>query len=342
MSSAIVALLGTALFEAAQPDGDPVSRERTLALLARAAEGEPLALALDGTGLRLNEVPVPPATPGARELTAAMRSHHTSRVQFPAGLEPRHWREVAAIYAAPTGIHPTATHVREALRTISPLIQCQDGEAAAGRPPAGDRTVAGSAVTNRAGDLSSFSTELARLQTEGRDCAERRDAAGVARILLRFAELEQAEAPGQAAIVAKERRRVIPPATMEWLVTEAAHPQSPSQLTDALLTLGGELVEPVLDELVRHPGPGGRDALIALLGRLPDLEALLAAVLHGSAPSLVRGAAMVAERRHLEGLVPVLGAHLRHQDADARAAVWHALEGIGTHEAVELLNSRTR
>ena len=76
----------------------------------------------------------------------------------------------------------------------------------------------------------------------------------------------------------------------------------------------------------------------------PDTEAdeAILKALTSHRPDLVAAAAEVAGRRRMVKAVPQLGHLLRHARESVRTAAWRSLESIGTHEAFEALNSRTR
>jgi hypothetical protein len=349
----LVALMAAAIYESRSQLGDLDSMNRTLSLLASAKGNERLSLEVGDADLLVNGAPLSPAAPGSAMVRQALIDHDTVRLILPANVSLAQLREIIELYASAPGLYASIDDLRDALRSTVP-----------------DVVVSGSAGPAAEGDLREALFELpglratspnveksvrppdphnaglaglaARLDPMLQAAAEARDShdyGRLAEILLQVHELEDGKNEELSAMVARERRRVVPPAVLESMARTIPKPGSSVMISRLLGSLGREGAAALFNALVGAPGPHERRAYIDALVDGRDCVDSIVEVLGNPVSRVLRDAAEIAGRRRLERTVPELTHLLRHADVEVRTAAWHALELIGTPAAIRALRN---
>jgi hypothetical protein len=349
----LVALIAAAIYQARSPLGDADSLNRTLELLAGAKGSERLSLEVGDTDLLVNGAPLSPAAPGSAIVRQALVDHDTARLVLPADISVAQLREIVELYASAPGLYASIDDLRDALRSTVP-----------------DVVVSGSARSAAEGDLREAIFELpglratssnheesvrppdphhaglaaltARLDPMLQSAVEARDIrdyARLAEILLQVRELEDGSNEELGAMVARERRRVVPPAVLESMARTIPKPGNSPAIVRLLGSLGREGAAALFNALIGAPGPPERRAYIGALVDGRDCGDAILDVLGNPASRLLRDAAEIAGRKRMERAVPALTHLLRHSGVEVRTAAWHALERIGTPDAMKALRN---
>ncbi len=328
----MMALFGVALFEATEPTCSPADRYRTLALLTRATEGTAVALALRGADLTVNGRALSVDAPGTGIIQSLLRRHGIGRLQLPAAMGPTHWEGLVDLLTRPPGAFLTPTDLAMAVHRILPLAEIVPPEAVT--PDDGDSAPgpAGNALEDPAVALAQAS-ESAVL---------RRDATALAHVLLAWSAEASAATGDRRRHLETRRSALLAPATLTWLIDAATANDPSGQIAVAIGTLGELSIDPILQAMSHMSSGRERDRLASLLGPIANLDQALLPALRGDQSALVVAATEVAGRHRLAGTVPPLAALLRSPDETIRTTAWHALEAIGTREAVEALRLRSR
>ena len=347
----LTALFAAAMYQTKGARADPVSTERVLGLLTRAAEASRVVFEVDQDRLLVNGIPVGADAPGALLVRTALTEHDTSRLELPAGMRVRQWGDVVELFASAAGLFSSAADVRDALTAMVPGAAI----AAYGRPAMSDsmraalfdtpgtidpRDTTAASVVSREMERAEFSTRLDPLLHEGFRAVEAKEWGAVAEFIinLRALELESGDAVG--TIVARERRRVVPTHVIDTLVRMLPKPDAPAAIATAIHGLGTEGANAIVEALNGAPGRTERRAYIDALATTPDGEPAILTALGSHRTVLVRDVAEAAGKRRCAAAVPALGALLRHGDQEVRTAAYYALEEIATPEAMEALRRR--
>ncbi len=335
MSASVMALLGVALFEATETTCSPTDRYRTLSLLARATEGSAIALALRGSDLAVNGQRLPIEAPGATIIQALFRRHGIGHLQLPAAIGPTHWEGVVDLLSQPPGSFPTLAELRTALHRFLPLAEPSPLETETA-------DTIGAPVTPSPAPMTIANDPVGALHRAAETAVRQRDAATLADVLLTWdASLADGDNEQHRELV-ERRTALLASETLAWLVESATKDDPSGRIAAAIGTLGDLAIDPVLQAMTSATTGRERDVLAALLGPIPHLGQALLSALRGSHPALVVAATEVAGRHRLVDTIPPLAALLRSPDATIRTTAWHALEAIGTREAIQALQLRSR
>ncbi|MGH7582870.1 MAG: HEAT repeat domain-containing protein [Gemmatimonadales bacterium] len=345
-----MALFATGIYQQGLPQRDPDAEDRTIALLARAAAEAGLRLETAAATLIIDTQPVPLSAPGASLVRQSLEAHHTARLQLPPHLDADQWRAAVAVYAAAPGCYRSADDVRDALRVNVPDAQVS----ASGGVDEGDlrdalfempglRAATNAEGTSQAiaaqnAELQDFERRLDELLRTAEEARDHRAYQQLATALLGMVELAAGRGDEMSAIVARERRRVVSAATLDELARAVARPETPIVVTRALHALGREGAAALLTALTGARGPERRAYVDALAG-CRDVDGLLLEALSNARRELVRDAALLLGRRQVERAVPQLATLLKQSQVEVRTAAWHALEMIGTREALKVLRT---
>ncbi len=348
----LTALFAAAVHQVRSEVADPSELEQSVALLAQAAGFEPVQYEVAGDQLLVNNVPIPPTAPGAALLLDAFRRHHTSRLELPAGLSPRQWHDVAELYASAPGLYATIDQLRDALRASVPAAvvsaPMRDGEVdlreALFELPGLRTSAPPGDAPQRASDAAvearmSLASQLDPLLASAQQAHAARDFPALARAVLGIRQLEAAGDDERRAMVANERRRYATVDVLDEMVRLLTEPTTPAVVEQAVLAVGRDGTEALLRALNGAGGPHDRRVYIELLVRVRAGDDAIQGSLTSARAALVRDVTEVAGRRHMAQAVPALTQLLRHREPEVRTAAWHALEQIGTREAVEALTA---
>ncbi|MES2124470.1 MAG: HEAT repeat domain-containing protein [Gemmatimonadota bacterium] len=352
----LTALFASALHQVRVADIDAAAMDRALSLLTRAAGGTPVTFEILEGRFLVNDMPVSAEAPGVSLVMDTLTGHDTARLCLPGGLEPRHWREVAEIFASAAGLFPSPIHLIQALQAAvpgselvsagrtAPVIDSSSGELPADpyAMNAPGQIVGGPDLTTEAADRSELSTRLEPLLTEGRAAAEAEDYERLAAALIDFHALEHSCDDAQRSIIVRERRRTVSGEDLEAMVRLLPTAGGSSMIARAITSAGRDGVEALIEVLNGATARADRRAYVEALAAAPHAEESILVGLGSHRPELVAALADVAGRRHMVSAIPKLGQLLRHAEAEVRTAAWHALERIGTHEAFEALHGKGR
>lgn len=354
MPTTLTALFAAAIHEARAAEADPTGLQRAATMLVTAAGARRLTFAIDGDQISINDVPLHPDAPGADLVRVALERHATARLILPAGLTIRQWRDLAELYASAPGLYPTPEHMRAAVLGLVPGAAFGAGTGGdLGEPePAHERAIpglssVGDAAPRTAPDLTTETNERASLSAaldplldRGSQAAERRDWDELADVLQGLHSLERIAEPSVRSIIVRERRRVVPSAVLEQLVRQLPAAGAGSRIGQALSNLGRESAEAIFEVLAEGPTRPERRTYLEVLTVLEGAEMVLVEQLDSRDVEILRDAADVVGRRRVVTAVPPLAHLLRHSNEEVRTAAWHALEAIGTPEAMVELNRK--
>jgi hypothetical protein len=195
-------------------------------------------------------------------------------------------------------------------------------------------------LTSEGGDRASLSAALDPLLDRGSQAADQRDWDELADVLQGLHSLERIAEESVRTIIVRERRRVVPSSVLEDLVRQLPEVGPGSRIGQALSNLGVESAEAIFEVLADGPGRAERRTYLEVLAVLDGAESVLIENLTSRDPEILRDAADVVGRRRVIAAVLPLGNLLRHSNEEARTAAWHALEAIGTPEAMAELNRK--
>lgn len=349
----LVALMAAAIYESRSQLGDLDSMNRALSLLASAKGHERLSLEVGDPDLLVNGIPLSPAAPGSAIIRQALIDHGTLRLTLPADTSLAQLREIVEMYASAPGLYASIDDLRDALRSTVPdvVISGSAGPAAEGdlrgalfELPGLRATSSGVEQGVRPPDphpagLAGLAARLDPMLQSAAEARDSHDYGRLAQILVQLRELESGTNEELDALVARERRRVVPPAVLESMARSIPKPGSSVMIARVLGSLGRDGADALFNALVGAPGPPERRAYINALIEGRDCIDSILEVLGNPVSRVLRDAAEIAGRRHLEQAVPELTHLLRHADAEVRTAAWRALELIGTPAAVRALRN---
>lgn len=352
MPSTLTALFAAAIHEARFAETDPTALQRAAAMLVTAAGARRLTFAIEQDEFSINEVPLHPDAPGAAQVRLALARHATARLILPAGLTVRQWRELAELYASAPGLYPTPEHMRAAVLGMVPGAAFGAGPVAGEMAePNEERVIPGLSMSDATprtspdltaldNDRASLSAALDPLLDRGTQAAARGDWNELADVLQGLHSLERIADQAVRAIVIRERRRVVQSSVLEDLVRQLPAAGAGSRIGQALTNLGAEGALAIFEVLGDGPPRAQRRAYLEVLTEIDGAEKVLVDNLESRDPEILRDAAEVIGRRRLPNAVRPLGKLLRHADEEVRTAAWHALEAIGTADAMTELNRK--
>jgi hypothetical protein len=350
MSVPVAALFAAAIYQVRSSLPDAEELDRSAGLLIRATDGTAVSFEVCGDDLRINGTPLSLEAPGTAVIRHALVDHHTARLALPGGLVARQWREVVELYASAPGLYASVDDLRDALRFTVP-----------------DAVVSGSGGAAAEGDLRQSLFELPGLRagTTGLDATRaldphnpalvdltakldpllqalerargRADYHELAQTLLKIHDLAQDKDADLRAIVVRERRRIVPPEVLDSMARLIPKATTPAIISRVLGTLGHDGADALIGALNGAHGPHERRAYIDALVACRECDEKIVDALGNERAELVRDAAEVVGRKRMVHAVPLLSHLLRHAKVDVRTTAWHALEMIGTPEAMRAL-----
>jgi hypothetical protein len=348
MSIPVAALFAAAIYQARSSLSDTEEVGRTVGLLIRATEGAAVSFEVFGDDVRINGTPLSLEAPGTAVVRHALVDHHTVRLALPAALTADHWHAVVYLYASPPGLYGSVDDLRDALRFSVPeaIVSGTSGAAAEGdlrqslfELPGLRGTSSGfdpaRATDPRDPALAELTAQLDPLLRTAERARELSDYPALAETLLNDVAHDKDSA--LRAIVIRERRRVAPPDVLEAIAHLIPKSASPALLARALGALGQDGATALLLALKSASGPQGRRVYVDALVACRDGDETIVEALSSERPELVRDAAEVVGRKRMVRAVPMLAHLLRHAKVDVRTTAWHALEMIGTPEAMRAL-----
>ena len=352
MHAPLTALLATAIYQAQSALADPEAVAETLELLHGVVGGGAVNLEVADTGLVVNSVPLPGAAPGVELLRHVLADHHTMRLRVPPGTTREQWRSAVEVYSSAPGLYETIDDLRDALRASIPdvMVGSSRGRAAEADLRSalfelpGLRATSSSYAPARVVDphnaeIAELEARLDPLLTAATAARDAREYEGLATVLLQIRDLEETGDDDLRAIVARERRRVVPPDVLEAMARSIAKPSAAPTIARALGVMGNDGASALISALNSAAGPHERRVFIEALVTCRDCEDAIVAALANSRLELSRDAAEVAGRRRIERAVPMLKHLLKHPRGDVRTAAWRALELIGTPAAMKAFQS---
>jgi len=350
----IAALFASAIYLERSALAEPAEIAHTVALLWRAANGDATSFEVHGDDLIINGAPLSLESPGATVVRHSLIDHHTARLVLPATLTAIQWHGVVELFASPPGLYATADDLRDALRCTVPdaIISGISGAAAEGdlreslfelpglrASAAAEELLRNVTVTPHDAALTELVHTLDPLLQAAEHTQAALDYQALAQLLLQIQVLAGSGDSEQRAIVSRERRRVVPAATLDVMARLVPRYGATSVIARALGAIGDEGATALLDALEGSHSATDRRAYIDALVGCQDCSGALIDALGSAHPDKVRDAAEVVGRKRIERAVPVLTRLLRHTRVDVRTTVWHALELIGTREAAKALRS---
>ena len=348
----LAALFASAIYLERSAVAEPEEIAKTVKLLYHAANGESVSFDVRGDDLLINGTPLSLEAPGAAIIRHALVDHHTARLVLPTALTAARWRDVVELFASAPGLYPTVDELRDALRCTVPdaVVSGTSGDAAEGdlrqslfELPGLRGAASSSDVTRAVGvhdaalaELTSHLDPLLKVAARARASA---DYDALAQVLLQVHELAVDKDAEQRAIVVRERRRVVSSDVLEAMARRVPRSGASCVVARVLGLLGNDGAEALLDALAGAAGPHERRAYIDALVAARESDTVIVEALGNERTELVRDAAEVVGRKRLEKAVPQLAHLLRHSKVDVRTTAWHALEQIGTRDALRALRA---
>jgi HEAT repeats len=348
----LTALVATAIYQARSALVDPEPVTRTVALIARSAGSQATSFETTAEHLIVNGTVLELDAPGAVVVRDALEAHLTRRLILPARMSATCWREVVELFASAGGLYHSIDDLRDALRFSVPdaVVSDVSTEEAEGdlrnslfELPGLRASGSGMAPTvvpdPREAELTELGTRLDPLLRAAERARDSENYEQLAHTLLAILALEDSNRDERRAIVARERRRVISTDVVEGMARQVMKPRAPAVIARVLGLLGHDGAMALMLALGAAANPHERRAVMDALTACRDCDDTIVDALNSPRPEIARDAAEVAGRRQLDTAVPFLTHLLRHAQADVRTASWHALEMIGTREAVKALRS---
>lgn len=348
----LAALFSSAIYLERSAVAEPEEIARAVTLLHRAAEDESLSFEVRGDDLLINGTPLSLEAPGATTIRHALVDHHTARLTLPKALTALQWRDVVELFASAPGLYPTVDDLRDALRCTVPeaVVSGTSGDAAEadlrqsmfelpglrGAASAFDVVRTVDAHDAALAELSANLDPLLRVAERARATA---DYDALAQTMLQIHDLAAGKDAEQRAIVARERRRVVPSDVLEAMARRVPRTGAAGVIARVLGLLGNDGAAALLDALAGAHGPHERRAYIDALVACRESDTTIVEALGNERAELVRDAAEVVGRKRMEKAVPLLAHLLKHSKVDVRTTAWHALELIGTRDAVRALRA---
>lgn len=345
------ALLAASIYQVRLVEADPGALMRAAELLARAAGEDPASWELDGDDLLVNGIPLPPGAPGVPTLRTALRHHRVTRLVVPAELRTPQWADLATILAAAPGVYDTPDKLAHAVQAaipgamVVPTIDAIAGEDLRDATlevyespewraddPGGDPM-----LLDRGTDRSALSATLDPMLHQGTDAAQRSDWEGLVAVMAQLDELMARSDEATRSIILQERRRMVPPSVLGQMVRQLPNAGLGSPVARAVIAAGRNGADALLEALADQPTRFAHRVYMEALVEAHDADQLLLRMLNTKSTAMLRDVIDVIGRRAMVAAVPELARLLRHADADVRTTAWHALEQIGTPEALAAL-----
>ncbi len=350
MSVSVAALFAAAIYQVRSSLSGTEDLDNSVCLLTRATNGAAMTFELFGDDLRINGTPLSLEAPGAAMIRHALVDHHTVRLAMPAALTAPQWREVVELYASAPGLYETVDDLRDALRHTIPnaVVSASRGGAAEADLRQSLFELPGLRGTSSASDparapdphdaaVVELTARLDPLLRAAERARARADYLELAQTLSQIHDLAMANSGDLRAIVVRERRRVVPAEALDAMARMIPKPSSPAIIARVLGTLGHDGANALIGALSGAPGRHERRAYIDALVACRDCDETIIDALGNERTELVRDAAEVVGRKRMAHAVPLLSHLLRHAKVDVRTTAWHALEMIGTPEAMRAL-----
>ena len=225
MSISLTAMFAAALYQVKAADADPTSMDEAVTLLGRAVNNQPTSFQLVNNELFVNDIPLPADAPGVSHVVKILADHHLMRLALPGGLEPRRWREIAEVLASLPALYPSIDDLRDTLRSSVPAAVVVSIKQELGITDLreelfeipGLMTDAGAiseapteGLTTRSTDRSELSARLDPILREVREAVTEKGFGRLATLLLELATIGEQSNEATRAILARERRRVVP------------------------------------------------------------------------------------------------------------------------------------
>ena len=353
MSVPLAALFAAAIYQVRSSLSETEEVDRTVSLLTQATQGAAVSFEMIGDDLRINDTPLSLEAPGTAVIRHALVDHHTARLTLPPALTARQWREVVELYASPPGLYASVDDLRDALRFTVPdaVVSRTSGGAAEGDlrqslfelpglRGASPRHDPARATDPHDAALVELTAQLDQLLQAAADARDRSDYHELAQALLQIHDLGHDKDSDLRAVVLRERRRVVPSDVLAAMARTIPRPASPAIIARVLGLLGHDGATALLAALNGATGPHERRAYIDALVACRDCDETIVEAMGNERAELVRDAAEVVGRKRLVQAVPLLAHLLRHAKVDVRTTAWHALEMIGTPEAMRVLRKQ--
>lgn len=347
----LAALYASAIYLERSAIAEPEELARTITLLSRAVDGS-VSFEVCGDDLLINGTPLSLEAPGAAIIRHALVDHHTARLLLPEGLTAGQWRDVVELFASAPGLYPTVDDLRDALRCTVPdaVVSGTGGAEAEGDLRQSLFELPGLRATSSAQDLirsidahdtalTELAAELDPLLHAATRARASADYDALAQALLQIQDLAANRDAEQRAIIARERRRVVSSDVLEAMARRVPRTGASGAVARALGLLGNDGAAALLDALEGAHGPHERRAYIDALVACRESESTIVEALGNERDDVVRDAAEVIGRKRMEKAVPLLAHLLKHSKVDVRTTAWHALELIGTRDAVKALRN---
>ena len=350
MSIPVAAVFAAAIYQARSAFAEPDELDRTMDLLARATGGTATSFEMLGDDLRINGTPRSLEVPGIALIRHALVDHYTARLVLPAGLAAGQWRQVVEVYASPPGLYGSVDDLRDALRHAVPdaVVSASVGGAAEadlrqslfelpglrGGPGAFDSARGSDPHDPGLAELSAHLDPMLRAAERARGTANYEQ---LAQVLLQIQELATDRSSELRAIVLRERRRVAPADLLEAMARTIPKPGTSGVVSRALGALGQDGAAALFAALTAAHSPHERRAYVDALVACRDCDETILEMLGNERTELVRDAAEAVGRKRMVAAIPRLAHLLRHAKVDVRTTAWHALEEIGTPEALRAL-----
>ncbi len=349
----LAALWAAAIFEACESPTAGTPLNESLALLAHSVGDSELRFETVDNRLLVNGVQLAPDAPGSAAVRVSLSNHHTFRLVLPPSLSSAQWQAVIELYASTAGLYPTLDDVRDVLRATVPDVIVAGASAPAGGVDLREALfelpglrAASNAMTPLVQPRDPQETEHAarRAQHDGllaqiQLAQRRRDHAGFARTLLELIDVEHQSEEDFRDTLVRERRRVVTGDALGDAAHDMARSGDGPLLARALAATGRDGAEALITALQSAATPAQRRLYIDALTACRDCDEAVLGALNASLPQLNADAAEIAGRKRMAAAVPLLAQLLKHRQTDVRTAAWHALEQIGTREAVHALRS---
>jgi hypothetical protein len=192
-------------------------------------------------------------------------------------------------------------------------------------------------LTNRSTDRSELSARLDPILRDAGEAVAAKDFERLAKLMLELIAMGERSDDATRMILARERRRVTPQSIVGAMVRLLPHPDISPIISKAVLALGRDGVDALLEAMSGTPSGVERRTYIEALTVAVDADEAILASLGSAQAELVRDAAEVAGRRRMVSAIHPLAHLLKHNDERVRTAAWQALEQIGTNEALAAL-----
>jgi hypothetical protein len=349
----VAALWAAALFEACEAPTAVPALSESLALLSQSIGDGALRFEIVDDRLLVNGIQLAPDAPGSAAVRTSLTNHHTFRLALPPSLTATQWQALIELYASAAGLYASLDDVRDVLRATVPDVIVAGASAPSGSVDLREALfelpglrAASNAMTPTVPprDPRAIEHTALRAQYDGvlaqiRIVRRREDHAGFARALLELAEIEHQSDEDIRDTLVRERRRVVTSDALEDAAHNMARSSDGPLLARALAATGRDGAEALITALQGAATPAQRRLYVDALTDCRDCDEAVLGALNSPLAQVNRDAAEIAGRKRIPAAVPLLAQLLKHREVAVRTAAWHALELIGTREAVRALRS---